>query len=143
MNLNAPVSSIMTKDLITVNPEDPISRVNEIFESNNIHHIPVVRYKEIVGIISKTDFLYFMRGYTNNSEDRFINDARLKAYKAQELMTSGLAKLDTFDSVAAAVEIFKLNRFHAVPILENNDLVGIVTTHDIIKHLSEQTNSVS
>ncbi|MCB0644425.1 MAG: CBS domain-containing protein, partial [Phaeodactylibacter sp.] len=55
MNLNAPVSTIMTTNLITVNPEDPIQKVNEIFEKNNIHHIPVVRYKDIVGIISKTD----------------------------------------------------------------------------------------
>ncbi|MCB0640444.1 MAG: CBS domain-containing protein, partial [Phaeodactylibacter sp.] len=91
---------------------------------------------------SKTDFLYFMRGFTNNSEDRFINDARLKAYKAEELMTAGLAKLDTFDSIASAVEIFKLNRFHAVPIMENNGLVGIVTTHDIIKHLAEHVGSI-
>lgn len=141
MKLTDPVSTIMTSKLFTVNPEDELSKVQEIFDQHNIHHIPVVRYKEIVGIISKSDYLFFMRGFTNNAEDRFINDARMKAYHAQEIMTKGLAKLETYDSIASAVEVFKLNRFHCIPVLENGDLVGIVTTHDIIKHLSEQATT--
>ncbi|MEO0340018.1 MAG: CBS domain-containing protein [Bacteroidota bacterium] len=36
----------MTTDLITVNPADKLTQVKEVFDSNNIHHIPVVRFKE-------------------------------------------------------------------------------------------------
>ncbi|MCB9081099.1 MAG: CBS domain-containing protein [Lewinellaceae bacterium] len=136
MNVLAPVKSIMSTGLITVNPADKLTVVKEVFDTHNIHHIPVVRFKEIVGIISKTDFLHFMRGFSRNDEDRFVNYARLRAYSAEDIMTKGLAKLTPNDRINVALEIFLANRFHAIPVTENNDLVGIVTTFDIIKALA-------
>ncbi len=137
MDVLAPISQIMSKELITVSEKDKLTVVKEIFEKYNIHHIPVVRFKSIVGIISKTDYLYFVRGFTQNEEDRFINESRLKAYTADEIMTTGMAKVEPADRINVALEIFKINRFHAIPVVENDELVGIVTTHDIISALSE------
>ena len=139
MNVLAPVKSIMTTDLITVNPEDKLTTIKEIFETNNIHHIPVVRFKKLVGLVSKTDFVFFMRGFNRNEEDRFVNEARLRAYKAEDIMTTGLAKLNPGDRINVALEIFLVNRFHAIPVVvEDNDLVGIITTFDIIKALANE-----
>jgi acetoin utilization protein AcuB len=133
-----PISSIMTTDLITVNEKDKLTVVKEIFDAKRIHHIPVVRFKKIVGIVSKTDFLSFIRGFSHNEEDRFVNESRLRAYTVDEIMTTGLAKLEPTDRINVALEIFKINMFHAIPVVENEDLVGIVTTHDIIKTLAEE-----
>ena len=63
MNVLDPVKSIMTTKLITVSTGDKLTVVKEIFDNNRIHHVPVVRYKELVGIISKTDFMHFLRGF--------------------------------------------------------------------------------
>ena len=93
MNVLAPIKTIMTTNLITVNPGDKLTKVKEIFDENNIHHIPVVRFKEMVGLISKSDFNYFLRGFSRNEEDRFINYARLRAYTAEDIMTKGLVAL--------------------------------------------------
>jgi acetoin utilization protein AcuB len=138
MNVLAPISTIMTTKLETVNPKDKLTAVKEIFDKHNIHHIPVVRYKEIVGIVSKSDFNFFMRGFTQNEEDRFVNEARLKAYTADEIMTTGLAKVEPTDRINVALEVFKINRFHAIPVVEDGELVGIVTTHDIIRTLADE-----
>ena len=138
MNVLAPVKSIMSTHLITVAPSDKLSIVKDIFEDHNIHHIPVVRYKELIGIISKTDFLHFLQGFSPNQEDRFVNYARLRSYAAEEIMTKGLAKLNPNDRINIALEIFMVNRFHAVPVVENDELVGIVTTYDIIKALASE-----
>lgn len=138
MNVLAPVKSIMSTHLITVAPSDKLSIVKDIFEDHNIHHIPVVRYKELIGIISKTDFLHFLRGFSPNQEDRFVNYARLRSYAAEEIMTKGLAKLNPNDRINIALEIFMVNRFHAIPVVENDELVGIVTTYDIIKSLASE-----
>lgn len=143
MNVLAPVKTIMTTNLVTVNPGDKLMEVKRIFEENKIHHIPVVRYKEIVGIISKTDFLQFLRGFNKNEEDRFVNEARMRAYNAEDLMTKGLAKLSPDDRINVALEIFLENRFHAIPIVEEKsdgktELVGILTTFDIIKALANE-----
>ena len=52
MNLFAPVSSLMTNHhlLVTVGPEEPLTKVKEIFDTHTFHHIPVVRFHEIVEI---------------------------------------------------------------------------------------------
>lgn len=139
MNILAPIKTIMSTHLITVNPEDKLSKVQELFDTHNIHHLPVVRYKELVGLISKTDFLHFMRGYNQSEEDRYVNEARLRAYKAEDIMTTGLAKLSPEDRINVALEVFLVNRFHAIPIVgEGNELVGILTTFDIIKAVSQE-----
>ena len=139
MNVLAPVKTLMTKDLITVGPEDKLTVVKEIFEKNKIHHIPVVHQKKMMGLISKTDFVYFLRGFNRNEEDHFVNEARLRAYKAEDIMTKGLATLSPNDRINVALEIFMENRFHAVPVVEENgELVGIMTTFDIIKALATE-----
>ncbi|MEN0007094.1 MAG: CBS domain-containing protein [Bacteroidota bacterium] len=138
MNVLAPVQTVMTSKLLTVNPKDKLTIVKEIFENNSIHHIPVVRYKEIVGMISKTDFLHFLRGFNRNEEDRFVNEARLRAYNAEDIMTLGLATINPKSRINVALEIFMENRFHAIPVVEGGELVGIVTTHDIIKAIATQ-----
>lgn len=138
MNILDPVSTIMTTDLITVSPEDSLKEVQSQFASRKIHHLPVVDDGQVVGIISKSDFLYFMRGYTNNETDAFINDSRLSAYQAKDIMTKGLAKVEPNDRINVALEVFKVNLFHAIPVVDNgNTLVGIVTTYDIIRKLAD------
>ena len=140
MNVLAPVKTLMTTNLITVNPGDKLIELKEIFEKNKIHHIPVVSYKKIVGIVSKTDFIYFMRGFSRNEEDQFVNEARLRAYKAEDIMTKGLAKLTPEQRINVALEIFLENRFHAIPVVEeqSGELIGIITTFDVIKALASE-----
>lgn len=140
MNLLAPVSTIMSTNLFTVNRDDKLAEVKKIFDEHNLHHIPVVENKKVVGIISKQDYLYFLRGSSKSVEDRFFNEARLRAYRAGDIMTPKIAKLDESDRLNVAVEIFRLNRFHALPVTnEDDELVGIITTHDIIRKLAESS----
>ncbi len=142
MNILAPVKSIMSTDLITLAPQDKLLEAKDIFENHNIHHIPVVRFKTIVGMVSKSDFLFFVRGFQRSEEDRFVNEARLRAYSVQEIMTTGLAKLSPNDRLDVALDLFLTNRFHAIPVVENDALVGIVTTFDVIKAVNREAITV-
>jgi acetoin utilization protein AcuB len=138
MNLLSPVSSIMTSHLIAVNPDDDLSMVKDIFSKHHIHHIPVVRHKTILGIISHHDFENFMKGLSANYEDRFVNETLMKTHKAKDIMTQKMAKLESTDRINVALEVFKVNRFHALPVVDDGELVGIVTTHDIILALLDE-----
>lgn len=137
MNLVAPVSTIMTTNLLTVSPDDPMKVVKEIFDTHKFHHIPVVRLRKIVGIISKTDFTAYYTGLSRHFEDRFINDTLLQLHKAEEIMIKKVAKVEPDDHIAVAVEVFKENILHALPVVDNGELVGIVTVHDIINMISK------
>jgi acetoin utilization protein AcuB len=132
------VSSLMTKKLITVNPEDNLLEVKQIFEKHRIHHIPVVRYRSIVGLVSKSDFVAYEKGMKRHEEDKVFHESRLKIYKAQDIMTTGLAKVTSTDRLNVVIEIFKENLFHAIPVVDDEELVGIITTYDIIKALASE-----
>lgn len=138
MNVLAPVSTIMSTDLVTITPGESLVAVREIFDKNNIHHIPVVHYKEIVGLISKTDYLYFKQGCVGGVGGKEKQTYQLNQWKAEEIMTSKLAKLEHDDPIRTALDLFRLNRFHALPVIENGDLVGIITPHDIIEALASE-----
>ncbi len=131
MNAYAPISTIMETDLVTVNPEETLIAVKKIFEQHSFHHLPVVRFKKIVGIISKTDFQHFTGGLNHASEQEITN--LLANKKAEDIMTKGLGKLEPDDRINVALEIFSKNWFHALPVVKNDELIGIVTTQDVIK----------
>ena len=133
MNLFSPVAELMTKDVITVGPDDTLSVVKDNFDKGSFHHLPVVKDKAILGIISKSDLLYFLEGLKEKDE----NDAILHDLKAEKIMTKGLAKVESTDRINVALEVFKVNLFHAIPVVDNNELVGILTTYDIIKALAD------
>jgi len=141
MNLLAPVSTIMTENLITVGPEDNLKKIQDIFETNNIHHLPVIDKGQLSGMLSKSDYLFFRRGFIKDDSDNELDQLRLKTSKVKEIMTDRLAILEPTDRIQAAVEVFKENLFHAIPVVENGFLRGIVTTLDIINHLSNDISN--
>lgn len=122
----------MTTKLITVSEEDTLETITNIFEMHAIHHIPVVRFKEIVGMITKTDYLSYLKGV------QLLDDVSYREIKAHEVMTTKLAKIEPLDRIQLAIELFTLNRFHALPVVEKDELVGIVTPHDILVQLAHQ-----
>lgn len=119
--------------LVTVDPETNLLEVKKIFDAHSFHHLPVVRFRSIVGIISKTDFNHFMGGLSHHAEDRFMNESKLSNTKAEEIMTKGLGKVEPDDRINVVLEVFSKNWFHALPVVQNDELVGIVTTQDIIR----------
>ena len=141
LNLLSPVKEIMSTNLITISEFTPLTKVEEIFQNNRIHHIPVVDNGELIGIVSKSDFLFFQRGY--NADESKFDEERFKTHVVSQIMTKGVAKLDVDDHINVALEVFKENLFHAIPIESEGKLVGIVTTYDIIRTLAEGNGAVS
>lgn len=140
MDFTAPVSKLMTKKMVTVVPGDSVSVVKDIFDQQRIHHIPVVKYRTLVGLISKSDFLHFLRGMETTPYDKLVEKSRLDHYKAEDIMTTGLATLEPNERLNVALQLFNENLFHAIPIVEGEELVGILTTFDIIRALVEEDN---
>ena len=136
MDMNTPLSSVMTRNVIAISPKEAMSRVQEIFEAKLIHHIPVVdEKKQVVGIISLNDYHKILHGLTlfRAQQSKTYNTAILSSLLVEDVMTKKVAKLSTTDTVETAAGFFKENLFHALPIVDKNDkLVGIVTTYDLL-----------
>jgi len=143
MNTNDPISSIMTQKVLTISPDDKVKLAKETFEVNSIHHLPVIAEEQLVGILSSSDLLHFMRYLDKDSQEPYLNDLRLKNYKVGEIMQTNLATVDQADSIRSILEVFSQNVFHALPVMNGNELVGIVTTQDIVKALLKEESEAA
>lgn len=143
MNLLAPISTIMTTNVRTVASTDSLTLVEEIFQKYPIHHLPVVDHGSLTGMVSKADFLLFKRGFTKSKVEEKYDHFRLRNTKVGEIMTQGLAKLDHDDKINVALEVFKKNFLHALPVMKGERLIGIVTTHDIIANLADDKSAIN
>lgn len=135
MNNLAPVSTIMKpfKDVITVSPEDSMATIQEILKENRFHHIPVINKHKLVGILSKTDF--FKASLDISAAGDIIDEKSLSEKKVREYMTEKIVKIPAKERVDVAALLFKENRFHCLPIVnDENELEGILTPFDILKH---------
>ena len=134
MNANYPISKIMTTDLVTVRQDDTIHKIREIFNTNDFHHIPVVDAGEkLAGIISKEDFYRFSYILSLQTTGRTYSELNYQHLLAKDIMTKYPICLDPDDTIGLAADIFLANKLHALPILEDGTLLGIVTTHDLLK----------
>ena len=139
MDFSASISTIMSTNLITAKATDPTAKANEIFQENRIHHIPVIDDEgEVVGVVSKSDFLYLLKGFTENKVDTFVRAAKLRSFKMGEIMEDTVETLPSSASIKDAISVLAQNRFRSLPIVdENNKLVGIVTPNDILKYIDQ------
>ena len=129
----APVKEIMRTDLITVSPADNMLKVKEIFEKYRFHHLPVVEYKKLVGMLSKTDYYEMCIELAKKGE--LLADEVFYKEQVKNYMTTGLAKIQATERVDVAALIFKDNRFHALPVVsEAGELEGLITPFDIVTH---------
>lgn len=127
MNPNTPVNEVMTKNVISIHAEDSLNIVNKTFESHSFHHIPILQHGKVVGILSKEDVLRLLSIRTEYSEKEF------KLIKVKDFMTFNVISIRPDDSVGLAADIFMTNDIHALPVIDEDELVGIITTHDLIR----------
>ncbi|MFN7115420.1 MAG: CBS domain-containing protein [Saprospiraceae bacterium] len=128
------IREIMTTDLVTVKPDAVAKDIYDLFKKYNFHHLPVVENGEIlVGIISKEDFFRVSYLLSNQTTGKTWSEKHYQTLAAKDFMTTYPMTLDPDDTVGLAADIFLSNKFHALPVVEDQQLIGIVTTHDLLQ----------
>ena len=124
------ISEIMTKEVVSVTPEQKLLDVKHIYEKENFHHhIPVVKNNQLVGMISLADFMYSINGAGLNDDDMIYTEKQV-----QDIMMPNPKCVDINAPIDDVADTLTKVRFRALPVVENKQLVGIVTTADIIRH---------
>jgi CBS domain-containing protein len=137
MKKREPISHIMTKSVVTVNENDGLRKVVEKLKKHNIRHIPIVRSKEVVGIISRTDINRLTFGALFEGQEG-ADEAILDMLTIAQVMTSKPKTISSDTIIKDSAEIFVKEEFHALPVVDNGELKGIVTTTDILRYFLEQ-----
>lgn len=134
------VSDVMTTQVVSLNTEDIVSEVYQIFSELNIHHIPVVHKEDhIVGIVSKSDLERISSGislFSQNRKNEF-NEVLYRTLRVSEIMTPQPECVKPDLSLKEAILLFRENKFRALPVVEEDRLIGIITPYDIMLFFAE------
>jgi CBS domain-containing protein len=120
------VEDIMTSDLYTIGPEEPVDLVGKIMEWKSIRHIPVEdRDHRVVGMLSCFHVLRYLgeRGPSRT------------APPASELMGAAPPSIGPEAPIAMALAMMREQSCDCLPVVHNSRLVGIITERDLVRAL--------
>jgi len=114
------INDVMTKDVINVDVNTKIEQVAKIMKEHNIGSIPVCDGNNIVGIVTDRDLV--IRGLANNSKGDLV---------VRDIMTSNPVTCSSENDVMDATRIMSERQIRRLIIVDNNNLVGMVSLGDL------------
>ncbi|WP_026894654.1 CBS domain-containing protein [Clostridiisalibacter paucivorans] len=142
---------IMTKEVVTVNPNDTAEKVTKILLQQEISGVPVVDEKnKVVGIVTEADLMFKdkdikMPAYISllggfimlESIKKFEGQLRKMASdKVKDIMTTPVIKVKESDDIRSIVNIMLDKNINRVPVINDEyELVGIIARSDILKYI--------
>jgi len=137
MDKSTRISSIMTSMVHTVEESASLNEVMRIMKKFKIRHIPVTNSGKVVGMISRTDINRLTFGALFEDQEN-VEDTIISSLSVSQVMTSKLKYISPYDTIRDVAIIFSKEEFHALPVLDQGELKGIVTTTDIISYMLKQ-----
>lgn len=138
MKKGTPITEIMTTDVITLNRKDSLNTAEFLFKKHKIRHIPVVKEDKILGMLSYTDLLRISFADAVYEDEEDIDTIVYNMFTIEQVMAKKLISVSSKTTIKEVAGILSKKEFHALPVVDNEKLVGIVTTTDLINYLLEQ-----
>lgn len=127
------VSRWMSKTPFTVKPRSPLVDAFELMHQHRIRHVPVVDHGKLVGIISDRDVRQAMplRKHGGGDTEPAYGKAMTRTH-VDTVMTRNPITVSPMSTVREAAEIICREKVGALPVMEDEKLVGIVSTDDLL-----------
>ncbi len=139
MNTQDKITAIMTENVLCVDVDEELLRVDSLMKKHKIRHLPVLRKGKLVGIISQTDILRLSFGgiFEGQGESDL---GMFETLRLEHVMVAKPSVANTSDTIADVAQLFVDSNFHAVPVVnDEQEVVGIVSTTDIIRYFIQET----
>ena len=126
------VGRIMHTNLITVSPQTTLVEAREQIDNWGIDHLLVVDANEkLVGIISDRDLKLYWASPANTLSSHELSYL-LEKILVEHIMIKTVKTIDTETTIERAAFIMQVNNISALPVTENDELVGIITSTDVM-----------
>lgn len=138
MRPHIPVSTIMAKNIIAISPSEDLERVEMLFNRYKIKHIPVVSHGVIIGMLSFTDLMRISFSETGKEGGKSVDSVVYNTFSIEEVMVKNVVTVTSDTSIKEVAKILAEREFHALPVVDNGNPVGIVTTTDLLNYLVKE-----
>ena len=124
------VKDIMTKEVVTIDPNKSVFEAAELMSSEGLGCVIVVIKAFPVGIITERDIVR-----------RIVAKRASLDVKVTEVMTKTLITVDPDTSLKDAARVMSTNKIRRLIVLKNNKLVGIVVASDFVRNVGKKTTA--
>ena len=138
MNNNTPISEIMTTNVISLTLSNSLLDAEQLFKSYKIRHIPVVKDKDIIGILSLTDLQRISFVGLYDEGELQTEDSIYGMMGVEQVMGRNPIQVMSTKTIKQVAKILSKHEFHALPVVEDHELIGIVTTTDLLNYMIQQ-----
>jgi len=115
------VREIMKTNIVSIDSSEPIKNACNIYKDKKIGSLLITEKNDVVGIVTERDII----------ERTICLGLDPSTTPIKDIMTKEVKTVNADDRINYAVEILKNNHFKRLPVVENNELVGIITVTDI------------
>lgn len=123
------LNTIMSTDLITLQPTATLAEARTLMQSNRIHHLPVVSDDgELIGLVTLTNVLAATDSILRDPDSR-IHAADIMA---RDVMVTEIATIDEHASLRQAALFLEKHNIGCLPVVTDGKLRGIITDTDFV-----------
>lgn len=137
------VREVMTTRVVAVGPETPLKEVARLLAEHGISGVPVVENGTVLGIVSEADFLVkeeevpagrpsLLNWLFEATDGEHARQTKLHATTAREAMTAPAIAIGPEHDIREAAALMTRNRINRLPVIEDGELIGIVTRADLV-----------
>ena len=126
------VGRIMHTHLVTVPPDTSLKKAKEIIENKKINHLLVVNKNEdLIGLVSDRDIRQSWASPATTLSVHELNYL-LTQLTVENIMVKKIITISPGTTIERAAYIMQKNRINALPVIESEKLVGIITSTDVM-----------
>lgn len=124
------IDNVMSKEIINIRKDQTISDALKLMNKHKISRLPVISAKtdELVGIITEKDMA------TKIASSKY-EEVPLSHMRISTIMTDNLITADVTESKVQVLKKMVDNHIGGIPILENDEIVGMVTKTDFLSEI--------
>lgn len=120
---NVLVVDVMTREPITISPDADLFECAKRMVKKRVGSLIIVENKKLLGFISQSDILWALTKKSQNN---------LKNVKAIEISPKKVITIKPEATLSSVIEKMKKTKFEKLPVVQNNEVVGIITAKDIL-----------
>jgi acetoin utilization protein AcuB len=129
------IDKSMTRDVVTVSPDDEIATAQTLMARHRIRHLPVVAENDIlVGIVTDRDIRSAMPSMVLSETEKDDERKRLTASKVKDIMTRSPVTVSPAQTLQDAILMMQKFKVGAFPVVDDEGrLKGIISIRDLMR----------
>lgn len=138
----ANIKDFMTDKVIFAHSKMSFTQTCRLLFELNIHHLPILdEDKQLIGMISSNDLLKvfsYQLPLLPKADEKTLNDR----FSILEIMTPKPVTIQANCSIEEAAQVFNKEKIQSLPVIENGQMIGIFTGHDLINVMAFKANAL-